>query len=326
MAVGTLQAEPTMVTPILKREECAQTESTPARENPVVITDTIPVVENLSYREFVHEYQRYRKPVLIKDATANWAARNWTLESLAKKVGHREVKVRTEAGEHIRKMEDILPEIAQSTIEHPAVYARNIDVERHLPELWGDVSPRLKYAKPDWKSSALLPKDFIFPNGLEELFIGGVGASFPRLHIDYWGMDGFVNQMYGRKEFILISPADTACVYPDPKEPQSSLVQDMNHPDLEKFPLFQDARVQRVMLEPGDTLYNPGGWWHTTYMPETSITVITATWHQYNWKSFMYEYRRRANVCKLHKATMLAWLAAVGGIHRLHQICSQVKD
>jgi hypothetical protein len=144
----------------------------------------VPRVAGLSYREFVHEFQRLRQPVILTDASRNWSARDWSLETLRRRAGHRTVAIRTESGTANYLFGELIDQLSNATDRQPAPYARNVDVERSLPELWPDIRPRLEFATPDWKSSGLLPRDFIFPNGLEELFLGGVGNSFPRLHVD----------------------------------------------------------------------------------------------------------------------------------------------
>ena len=58
----------------------------------------VPRVERLSYRDFVFDFQRKRRPVIITDATQKWSARAWTPESLKQKVGHRQVEIRTQYG------------------------------------------------------------------------------------------------------------------------------------------------------------------------------------------------------------------------------------
>jgi histone arginine demethylase JMJD6 len=276
-------------------------------------TSEVIRVEKLSYRDFVHDFRNRRRPVVITDATLDWAARSWTPDELQRRAGHRELEIRTESGSELWRLEELVELIKASTNDSPAPYARNVNLERDLPELWADVQPRLKYATPDWKSSSLLPRDFVFPNGLEELFFGGEGNAFPRLHIDYWGMDGFVSQFYGRKEFILLGPEQTPFLYPTDDELSSSIT-DINGVDLDMYPRFKQARPIRLTLNPGETLYNPNGFWHTTVMQEVSMTVITATWHSANWKTFCQQYRQRGKTRGVQKACVLAWLIAVGSV------------
>jgi len=255
--------------------------------------------------------------VILTDALAGHAAMKWTPEGLRNRIGDHEVSIRTPSGP-LRIPFDVLTDLVlASTDNSPSLYARNINIERDLPDLWPEIQPRLPYASPDWKSSSLLPRDFIFPNGLVELFFGGQGTEFPRLHVDYWGMDGFISQIYGEKEFVLFGPEQTPFLYPGPDDGLTSLIGDLDHPDLERFPLFEQARPVRFRLTPGETLYLPNGWWHTTRMPGVSITAITATWHRSNWARFIQTYRRRGRTRGVAKLAVLSWLVLTGLVLRM---------
>jgi hypothetical protein len=152
---------------------------------------------------------------------------------------------------------------------------------------------------------------------LEELFFGGQGTSFPRLYIDYWGMDGFVSQLYGRKEFVLLDPSQTPFMYPSDDDELSSQITDIDQVDLERFPLFAKAQPIRLTLNPGDTLFTPQGYWHTAMMREVSVTMITASWNSSNWGTFCRQYRSRGKTRGAQKACVLAYLAAVGALLRV---------
>lgn len=265
----------------------------------------------LTLAEFIANYRRPRQPVIIEDATRKWPARLWTPQELGARAGHRRITIRTQQGPRQLTLGDLTEQIVHSTPDAPAPYGRNIDVERELPELWPDIQPRLAFASPDWKSSRLLPRDFVFRSGLEELFFGGAGATFPTLHVDYWGMDGFISQLFGEKEFVLYAPDQTPYLYATPSDPLVSPV-NVDQPDDDRHPLFRQAQPLRFTLNAGDTLYLPNGWWHTTRMRMPSISVITATWHRDNWLDFCRQYRLRGQECGWRKALRLAHLAAAG--------------
>lgn len=246
----------------------------------------------LSYREFVYEYQNKRRPVIITDATNNWAARAWSPKSLKQKLGGRPITFRD--AKQTWQFDELVDVIVNSSANAPAPYARNINLAKDLPELMPDISPRIKYATPDWKSTRLLPKDWLFPNGLEELFFGGAGARFPSLHVDYYGMDGFITQLYGTKEFLVFAPSDGPYLHTKADNPLISAIDNFDTPDYTRFPLLKQATPIRFTIEPGDTFYQPNGWWHTTTMHEVSITVITQTWNVDNWPVLVEEYKRSA--------------------------------
>lgn len=266
----------------------------------------------LSRRVFEREYSLPRRPVIFTDATQSWAARRWTLDSLRERAGHREITYR-DASSKVR-FGDFLEAVAQSKPNAPAPYARNVHVFRDLPELAEDIRPRLVYCQPDWKSSCWVPKKFGFEKGLEELFIGGAGAKFPGLHIDYWGMDAFISQIYGEKEVLLFAPDQTPFLHVDPADPLLCPIDNFEQPDLKRFPLYARATPVRLTLHPGETLFCPNGWWHTTAMPGVSITVVTAHWCRGNWQHLIADYTRTNNASRpLKTALVAAYLRAIGG-------------
>lgn len=278
-----------------------------------VVTSSIERRGHLSHREFVYEYQRKRRPVILTDANAHWMARNWSPQYLKRKLKDRPIIFRDAT--KTWRFDDLVDAIIASSAEAPAPYARNINLAQDLPELMPDITPRIGYAQPDWKSTRLLPKDWLFPNGLEELFFGGAGARFPSLHVDYYGMDGFISQLYGSKEFLVFAPSDGPYLHVRPDNPLISAIDNFDEPDYARFPLLRQASPIRFTLEPGDTFYQPNGWWHTTSMHEVSITVITQTWNADNWPILIEEYKRSAlrDGALPRKATMCAqYLRAVG--------------
>ena len=81
-------------------------------------------------------------------------------------------------------------------------------------------------------------------------------------------------QLYGDKEYIVLSPDQTRFLYPaDGRAANKSRITDLLHPDLEAFPLFDQAEGVRFQLHPGETLFVPSGWWHTARILGPSVTV-----------------------------------------------------
>eukprot|EP00355_Strombidium_rassoulzadegani_P000133 CAMPEP_0168608272 /NCGR_PEP_ID=MMETSP0449_2-20121227/534_1 /TAXON_ID=1082188 /ORGANISM="Strombidium rassoulzadegani, Strain ras09" /LENGTH=201 /DNA_ID=CAMNT_0008648237 /DNA_START=315 /DNA_END=916 /DNA_ORIENTATION=+ len=68
----------------------------------------------------------------------------------------------------------------------------------------------------------------------------------------------------GFKTFYIVSPFQSHFVYSGQKEnyPNNYSPVDFLEPDLEKFPLFKQARVFEVKIEAGDCLFLPTFWWH----------------------------------------------------------------
>jgi hypothetical protein len=75
-------------------------------------------------------------------------------------------------------------------------------------------------------------------------------------------------------------------MYPkDAHHRNHSEINNVDQPDLQRFPLFAQARGMRFELGPGEMLYIPGGWWHTAKMLSASITVSMNSACRANWKN-----------------------------------------
>jgi ribosomal protein L16 Arg81 hydroxylase len=116
-----------------------------------------------------------------------------------------------------------------------------------------------------------------------EIYIGGQGGAFPVLHYDGAGAHAFLMQVYGRKQFIIYPPSQEKFLYPSPEKENLSLINSVDNPDLAKFPLFAQAEPTVFILEPGEMLFIPSHWWHTTKMLTPSISISANVVNQSNW-------------------------------------------
>ncbi|MFD2572514.1 cupin-like domain-containing protein [Spirosoma soli] len=102
-------------------------------------------------------------------------------------------------------------------------------------------------------------------------------------------LHAYITQLYGQKEFTVIPPDQTPYVYPLPGNSWVSEVNDVKSPDLDKFPLFAKATPVSFVVEPGETLFIPCGWWHTARSLTPTISVALDCLNASNWKNFMSE-------------------------------------
>jgi hypothetical protein len=87
----------------------------------------------------------------------------------------------------------------------------------------------------------------------------------------------------------MFPPSDSKYLYPRQDLPNISEVEDLEHPDFARFPLFARTSPRTCVLKPGETIFVPGGWWHATQMLETSITVSFNTADSSNWSALIKE-------------------------------------
>lgn len=276
----------------------------PARE-----TDgAVERVAGLTLRDFVARYRKPRRPVILTDALADWPARDrYTPEFFKREHGERPIRI---CGRDYRLREVI--ELQQASSEaHPAPYPCTFsDCKTLLP----DISPRFACSLPSRHASALIPASvFEWVNHLE-LFFGGPGGQFPYLHYDYLRMHAWIAQIHGDKEFTLYDAGQEALLYVDPDKPWLSRVEHSEAPDLDRYPLFRNARYRKVVVHAGEALFLPCGTWHTARCLNVGITVAFDQLGADNWTDFVAEARaaERRAARPVRAALLGAYLTLLG--------------
>lgn len=251
---------------------------------------------NLSYEEFAREYLYPLKPVIVTDVLKDWPALNrWTPDFFRKEFGDMKFTINNaEYGQSSFNEKDaveytmaqFIDLVLESTEEKPAPYFRNKILYDLFPALKQDIQPLPEYLLPNWLNERYLVKRVakVLNRGAAiELFIGGKGARFPVLHYDGAATHAVLMQIYGRKQYIVYPPEQEPYLYPSPQKPNHSAIDDIEKPDLTKFPLFAKAIATTFILEPGEFLFVPSHWWHTVKILTPSITLSTNILNQSNW-------------------------------------------
>jgi Cupin-like domain len=249
------------------------------------LTEQIDRRSGLSAEDFEREYSNPLKPVILTDAIDHWPALGtWSPDYFRSRYGHLQVTVDGDS----MTLASLIDRIEASTPENPAPYLRNQALTEWPPELLAAVQPPPACTRPNWFESKLFPSrqrmTFV------EAYIGGEGAEFPVLHYDGLHTHAFLMQLYGDKEYIVFAPDQTAYMYPRPDDPNLSQVRDVLAPDLEQFPLFDNAEGVRFQLHPGETLFVPSGWWHTARILNPSVTVSVNGLNKANGQAFRRDY------------------------------------
>lgn len=253
--------------------------------------------KNLSYEEFAREYLYPLKPVIVTDVLQKWPAmQRWTPEFFKREFGSMRFRLNENPGQRADykgneegteyTMAQFIDRVLASTEENPAPYFRNRVLYEMFPTLKHDIEPLPPYFQPNWLPERYLVgyvQQVLNRGAAIELYIGGRGSAFPVLHYDGAGTHAFLMHIYGRKEFIVYPPEQEPFLYPSPEKVNLSSIRDLDHPDLMKFPLFARASATKFILEPGEMLFVPSHWWHTTRMLSPSITVSINVLNQSNW-------------------------------------------
>lgn len=240
---------------------------------------------NVSREDFLENYYSVNRPVILLDAMRNWRALSaWTPDYLKATCGNAAVEVMT------GRNADQQYEINLQKHRENMLFAEYVDLvtnggetndyylvaNNHLLEneefepLLGDIEPFAEYLAPEtWAGRVFF-------------WYGPAGTLTP-LHHDLGNI--FMAQVRGRKRVILIPPYQTHLVYNDLGV--FSAV-DCESPDYAKHPLFAHVNKIEVVLEPGEVLFLPVGWWHQVRALDVSITVSFMNFvfpNQYDWFS-----------------------------------------
>ena len=266
----------------------------------------IECVSGLAFDRFVETYRNPRRPVILTDAASAWPAYThftpaWFRANYASK------KLRLRGREWT--LGEILDVLERSTEEEPGPYPCKFEVVRDFPELLPDVSPRFAYSLPDRQAHPLIPHRLFSGVNNLEIFFGGPGGRFPYLHYDLMHQHAWITQLYGDKEFTLYTPDQGQFLYINPDEPWQSLIENHQEPDFARYPLFNQARAQKVVVHAGETLFLPCGWWHTARSLNMTISVAFDQLGSDNWSDF------RDDVSTTRRRRGKAWIGAALNVY-----------
>ena len=188
-------------------------------------------------------------PFLTSGLVNRWPLTALTPQTLREHYSH--LPVRARVGDYIntafatdRAMQDM------SMLE----YLELVDSGAHdLPPYLGNLELRELNRLCHWPT-------YFDKMGPPRFWLGPAGTVTP-LHCDY--DDNIFAQIWGTKRIFLSPPHHHELLYP--REANAILFGspfDPEAPDFEKFPLARQALMIEVIVNPGDLLYVPAGWYH----------------------------------------------------------------
>jgi hypothetical protein len=246
------------------------------------------------------------KPVVVTDALNSWkACASWDFQMFQSRYGSENVVVSVWSNEKFRKIVKLGEYIDYLDAPEGKSPGFWIDAETKYPvkepaELAGQplylTSWRAFVAHPELLDDVELSPAFVddwftllpqaFRQALDNatryyssgLLIGPAGSQAV-LHQDYLHSHAYLAQIRGRKKCVLFSPDDSAALY-------NGKV-DVDRPDLREFPLFRNATAFECILNPGESLFIPCGWWHHVLALEKSITVNYNFFNRVNFTAYL---------------------------------------
>lgn len=223
-------------------------------------------IDNLNKNEFMENYKRNAKPVVVEQLTADWPARKkWTIDYI------KEV-----AGNNIVPLYDSKPSTDNKHQHAPEIKMKLKDYIELLEH--GENDLRLFFYNILAGAPELI-KDFSYPEiglrffkRLPVLFAGGKGAKV-QMHFDIDMADIFLCHFGGKKRVLLISPEQTRYMYHVPFSFSSLFDVNFDEPDYDKYPALANLEAEVVELKHGDALYIPPGYWHYIVYEEIGFSM-----------------------------------------------------
>ncbi len=270
-------------------------------------TVEVEKVGDISYKEFLERFYNPGVPVVFKNASKVWKARelfspNWFRENYGDIV--------TEKNGTTYTMREVMDMVENSSEDKPAPYPFLFDIPSQLPELIPMVTPLdLNYARPNWLETKWFKRGHW--GSATEIFVGGKGGRFPYVHLDYFHLNAWINQLYGEKRFTVYPRGQEDFLYPKTDDPWRS---DINifEPDYEKYPKYKNATPIHFTVGAGETLFIPAGTWHTAYSLGPTISVAFDQLNKRNFKAFLkdvWQMRVKEGKAKAIRSYGYAWLA-----------------
>lgn len=241
-------------------------------------TIDIPRVSKISREALEQEYLSGEgRPVIITDGLAAQPAfTKWTFEYFSEFFGDDVVELSDHIDRpRVQRMVE-LREYLQYVVDPESSRLHDLSPKRALyafgyqpfdihPELLDDIKD--PYCLENWLSSLgdELRTLFTLMDGSPAgrwIFIGPRGTR-STFHTDYTA--AWLGQITGMKRCALVAPRQGELCYDGAVDPFD--------PDFERCPGFADATVHTGIMQPGDILLMPHGWWHHVEALSASITA-----------------------------------------------------
>ena len=237
-----------------------------------LILSPIDRVDTITKDNFINNYLNPRKPLVIRKASQTWPAlQKWTFEYLKETVGDQIVplydsskadpskKINASAAE--MKFGDYIDLIQKGPTDLRIFL---FDPIKHAPKLLDD------YRSPTDLMGGFLDK---YPN----MFFGGAG-SVTFLHYDIDLAHIFHTHFNGSKRVILFDQKWSERLYCIPFATYALEDYNIEKPDFKKFPALDGIEGHEAILEHGDTLFMPTGFWHWMKYLDGSFSISLRAW------------------------------------------------
>jgi Cupin-like domain len=219
--------------------------------------------------EFFDLYVVGCRPVVFTDVAQDWPARNrWSPADLKARFGHLDVEIQAERSADARyeenklvhrqtvRLGDFVDQVLAGGATNDYYLTANNEVLRRpdFAPLLDDIGTLPAFCDPAQLAAR------------SSFWFGPAGTVTP-LHHDSIMLCH--TQIVGRKRWRFISPLQWPHLY-NFSGVFSPI--DIDQPDLGRYPAHANATVLEVIVEPGETVFLPLGWWHQVTSLDVSLS------------------------------------------------------
>jgi hypothetical protein len=221
----------------------------------------LTVLDSISPEEFRNEFYNKNLPVIIRDLSHSWPAyTKWNWDYFKDLVGDKRVPLYNNV-----KSDAYTP---VNTADDYKTFGEYIDMISHGPAGWRIFLFNIFDHAPQLINDFTWPEHMMkgFVKKYPMLFTGGA-TSITHMHFDIDLSHILHTQFAGKKRVLLFPFEEQYKLYRKPFEVLSladfsNYYMQNGNPDYEKFPALKLAHGVEAILEHGDTLFMPAGWWH----------------------------------------------------------------
>jgi hypothetical protein len=219
-------------------------------------------VDSIRPEDFRDQYYAQMKPLVISNLSKQWPAyQKWNWDFFRSIVGNVEVglynNIKSDAYTPINTADDYMR------------FGDYIDMIRKGPAEWRIFLFNIFEHAPQITADFEWPEDLMkgFVKRYPMLFVGGKG-SITHMHFDIDLSHIMHTQFGGRKRVLLFPFEEQHKLYRKPWEVLSFVnfehyFDDCNNKlEIDRFPALKLAKGYEVILDHGDTLFMPAGYWH----------------------------------------------------------------
>lgn len=226
----------------------------------------IDVVDYTGLKDFNENYFKPQKPVVIKGlADDKIAGKRWSINYFKEKMGDVEIDIFDNANKKSASSALTTPDLKMKFGDYLSIISKDEKTDLRI------------FLFNIFKSNPELRKEFPCPKifkgmlgSMGYMFFGGKDTTV-RIHYDIDMSNVLLTHFGGRKKVVLIAPEYTDFLYRLPYNTYSLI--NLDAINNKKYPALAFVKGYECVLEHGDSIFMPSGYWHYMTYLEGSFSI-----------------------------------------------------